>query len=173
MTLYSNFFTCCTLKNRCCHVLSCLNEFSGVVLRCFMLSHQTSWKEVSLTQLEDTVGSILRHHQSRHKPHFQYGGSVFYTISSKPHLLLIVFYFQFLSNLKVKVKMHFRVCHDMSAGTEWIGMVFKWEYNPDDVMTCQLAQNELEWSLSENVIQMMSWHVSWHRMNWNGLLVRM
>ena len=34
-------------------VLSCMNEFSGVVLSCFTHSRQTSWTEVLLIQPED------------------------------------------------------------------------------------------------------------------------
>ena len=36
----------------CCHDLPWLNEFSGVVLRCFTLSRHSSWTEVLFIQAE-------------------------------------------------------------------------------------------------------------------------
>ena len=55
-----NSFTCCISKNGCCRGSPSLNEFSRVVLSCFMLSRQTScWTEVKLIQSETLTPTIV------------------------------------------------------------------------------------------------------------------
>ena len=43
-----------------CHGLPCLNEFSSVVLSYFTLSRQTTWKEMLVTQPEDSLRLLFK-----------------------------------------------------------------------------------------------------------------
>ena len=55
-----NFFKRCISMPGRCHVLPCLNEFIGVVLSCFMLSLQSRWMEVLITQPEDWLRPLFK-----------------------------------------------------------------------------------------------------------------